>query len=102
MGYPIGIAGESFRNDDGSERQAEIARCRAGEIVDLVREPENRFDTNCVKVMSARGVQIGNIARADGWIAERLDRGASLRAEILSINEARPGLFGVVLDVSTD
>jgi hypothetical protein len=99
MGYPIGIAGESFRNDDGTERQAEIALCKPGEPVDLVRDPENRFDSNCVMVISARGVQIGNISRDDCWIAERMDRGDDVRAEILSIHEARPGRFGVVLDV---
>ncbi|HEY1605588.1 MAG TPA: HIRAN domain-containing protein [Allosphingosinicella sp.] len=102
MGYPIGVVGESFRNEDGSERQEEIARCRAGETVELLRDPENRFDANCVRVVSERGVQIGNISRDDYWIAERIDRGASVRAEIMSICTNVRGLFGVVLDVSTD
>jgi len=100
--YPIGIVGESFDNDDGSSRQAEIARCRAGEPVTLEREPTNSYDANCVKVLSARGAQIGNISRDDGWICERMDKGAFVDARILSIGEGNRGKRGVVLCLRTD
>jgi hypothetical protein len=100
--YPIGIVGESFDNDDGSSRQAEIRRCSAGEPVTLQRDPQNRYDRNCVNVVSARGVQIGNISRDDSWIAERLDGGGFVDARILSVRDGSHGKLGVVLCVRTN
>ncbi|MEA3035189.1 MAG: hypothetical protein QOH04_948 [Sphingomonadales bacterium] len=99
--YPIGIVGESFDNDDGTSRQREIRRCSAGEPVALVRNPENKYDSNCVNVVSARGVQIGNISRDDSWICERLDRASFIDARILSVHEGTGGKLGVVICVRT-
>lgn len=99
--YPIGVAGESFANDDGTDRQAEIGRCRVLERVKLVREPSNPYDSNCIRVVSARGVQIGNISRqAAEWMAERLDRGGHLLARIHAIRGEK--MLGVVLLVTTE
>ena len=95
--YPIGVVGESFTNDDGSSRQTEIGRCQAGELVSLERDPANKYDANCVKVVSSRGIQIGNISRDDDWICERLDRGGYLEARILSVAKGTAGKRGVVL-----
>jgi hypothetical protein len=100
--YPIGIVGESFENDDGTSRQAEIKRSSAGEPVSLEREPQNRYDPNCVKVVSARGRQIGNISRDDSWICERLDADGFVDARILGIRKNSNGMLGVVLCVRTD
>jgi hypothetical protein len=100
--YPIGIVGESFDNDDGSSRQAEIKRCSSGEPVTLQRDSDNRYDSNCVNVVSARGVQIGNISRADGWIAERIDRAGFVDARILSVREGARAKLGVVLCIRTN
>ena len=97
--YPIGIVGESFPNEDGSSRQDEIARCRPGEPVTLERDPQNKHDANCVNVVSARGVQIGNISRDDSWICERLDRGAFLDARIMRVGQSGKGKSGVVICV---
>lgn len=99
--YPIGIVGESFNNDDTTSRQAEIKRCSAGEQVILERDPENKYDVNCIKVISARSRQLGNISRNDSWICERLDRGGFVDARILNINEGTNGLLGVVICIRT-
>ncbi|HEY8593278.1 MAG TPA: HIRAN domain-containing protein [Sphingomicrobium sp.] len=100
--YPIGIVGESFNNEDGSSRQAELARCKDGESVRLVRDPENSHDANCVKVVSKRGVQIGNISRSDDWIASRMDSGKPITAKILSVGTGERNLLGAVIEVSTE
>lgn len=101
--YTIHVVGESFANFDGSDRQREIARCRIGEAVQLVREPDNRHDANCVQVLSSRGVQIGNIGRDNAeWIAERMDNGGHVSAVIDGIADGGAGLLGVVLTLSTD
>jgi hypothetical protein len=99
--YPIGIVGESFENDDGSSRQSEIKRGNAGEPVTLERDPENKYDSNCVKVVSVRGVQIGNISRDDGWICERIDRGGVVEARILRVGKGAKGKLGVVICLRT-
>jgi len=98
--YPIGIVGESFENDDGSSRQDEIARCKIGEPVKLERDPKNKYDKSCVKVLSARGVQIGNISRDDGWICERMDKGGFVDARVLSVGKGKRGQ-GVIICVRT-
>lgn len=100
--YFINVVGESFANNDGSSRQREIARCLAGETVSLEREPDNPYDSNCVKVVSPRGVQIGNIGRGDAWICERIDAGRPIRAHIDSIGTGEAGWAGVVLRVITE
>lgn len=99
--YPIGVVGESFDNEDGTSRQTEIRRCSAAEPVTLQRDPDNRYDSNCVRVVSARGVQIGNISRDDSWICERLDRGGFVDARVLSVRKGAGGKLGVVLCVRT-
>lgn len=68
----LNIVGESFRNEDGSNRQAEIRRFRTGHAVQLRREPHNRFDPMAVGVFSNQGVQIGyRKAEHSQWIGAR-------------------------------
>lgn len=98
--YPAAVAGESFANEDGSSRQAEIAKCSAGEPVLLIPDPENRYDARCIRVVSVRLVQIGNIAREAPWIADCMDEGKAVEATIRSIFAGDGGLLGVVLDVT--
>ena len=82
--YPIGLAGESFRNDDGSDRQREIGLCRQREPVTLERDPQNPYDGNAIKAVSARGICIGMVPRQTaGWLAERIDSGRPATACVL-------------------
>lgn len=60
------VAGVSFRNDDGTSRQAAIAACHAGEAVHLVCDPGNRYDSNAVKVCRCDGRQIGHLPTNHG------------------------------------
>ena len=99
--YLVAVAGESFKNSDGRSRQAEIKRCSEGEPIILEREPDNRYDDQCVKVISARGVQIGAISRDAPWVAERMDAGRTVDARIHSIGSGDSGKLGVVLEVFT-
>lgn len=93
--YTLGLSGESFGN-----RQNEIRRCRAGEVVRLVREPDNPHDPNAIRCESSRGEAIGMISRDNAsWLAGRLDRGDDVRAVIREIC-GQPGTpnKGVVID----
>lgn len=58
------VAGESFHNDDGTDRQPLISRCRVGEALILDAEPDNPQDENAIRVLRLDGKQIGYIERA--------------------------------------
>lgn len=54
-------------------------------------------------MVSARGVQIGNIGREQAqWLAPHIDLGNHCAAVILDGGETSRGLFGVTLLVSLD
>jgi hypothetical protein len=58
------IAGESFRNNDGTSRQAIIRRCHVGEVLRLEPEPSNPHDANAMRVLRMPGEQIGYLERS--------------------------------------
>jgi hypothetical protein len=74
--FSLAAVGCWYENDDGSSRQAELARCQPGEWLDFVREPENPHDHLAVGIMTRRGVKVGYLGRERaGWIAPKIDRG---------------------------
>lgn len=80
--YHQSVHGESFNNDDGTSRQAILARCFAGDDVDLVPEPTNRFDHDAIAVVVRGKGQIGYLPRGD----MRPDETRHVTATIASIN----------------
>jgi HIRAN domain len=57
------VAGESYPNDDGSDRQTPIASCRVDEPLILDAEPDNPEDENAIRVLRLDGKQISYIER---------------------------------------
>ncbi len=53
-----------------SNYQAALARCRAGEAVTLVPEPNNQFDSNAVYVLTTAGNKIGYLAKSDAAVLQ--------------------------------
>ena len=53
------IAGVSYKNRDGSSRQAIIRRCRIGEPLRFQCEPDNPVDPKPVAILRANGEQVG-------------------------------------------
>jgi hypothetical protein len=53
------VHGVTFKNDDGSSRQRIIKECSVGEVIELVPEPDNRYDSDAVKVCRQNGGQLG-------------------------------------------
>ncbi len=103
--FRLRLVGERFDNEDGSSRQAELALCKAGEAVDLVREPHNPHDPSAVAVYSARRVQIGYIgADRTAWIGSKLDRGYPMRVTIDKVKGGgRSGLpLGAILALNME
>lgn len=97
------VAGESHRNDDGSDRQALIRdRLRIGDPVQLVPDPGNEFDRFAIKVCLATGEQIGYLPREVAReVSGGLRRGERYGAIIHQITGGVPGkpTRGVVLDL---
>jgi hypothetical protein len=106
------VHGIKFENEDGTSRQKIIKDCHEGEELVLVPEPDNRFDSDAVKVCRENGEQLGywpadhRMARdlANGWTyrvtideiypfeEDRRKHGVKLRVEVLTmsrVTEAR-------------
>lgn len=45
------VSGVTFKNSDGTERQRIIENCHTGEVLLLVREPDNKYNPRAVKVV---------------------------------------------------
>lgn len=103
--FSLPICGERFDNDDGSSRQDELRQCRPGELVELLREPDNPHDPLAVAVLTMRGVKVGYLNRERaGWIGSKIDRGYDVRAIIERVKGSHlPGAaLGLVLRVNME
>ena len=63
------VAGVTFPNDDGSERQAIIRRCKSGEQLNLRHDPDNEYSEFAIQVLRENGEQLGH---APEYLAERI------------------------------
>ena len=62
---------------------------KAGDRLQLVREPDNPYDANAVRV-EWRGVTLGYVPRRDNAaVARQIDRGTTLEARIAALHENR-------------
>jgi hypothetical protein len=98
------VAGESHRNDDGSDRQAIIPRCRVGELLVLEHEPDNPHDINAIRVLRQNGEQIGYLEREfAGQVVSRSAKGLKFHAAIAGIGRPRRSTpYGVALLIIVD
>jgi hypothetical protein len=82
------VAGVNYSNDDGSSRQEIVSRCRAGEILELIRDPNNPHSPNrtAIKIMRHNGEMLGHVPSAISEImADQMDRGSAVEARIIAI-----------------
>ena len=63
------IAGVSFPNDDGSERQTIIRNCTAGEQLLLEHDRNNSYSIYATKILRTNGQQLGH---APEYLAQRI------------------------------
>ncbi len=105
------VSGVVHENDDGTSRQVAIGRCVVGEEVVLIRDPENPYDRNAVRVYRLHGNQIGylpavvagNLGSFESNVAARMDQGIEFSAKIIEIalfNYKRCWFQGVDLRIS--
>lgn len=103
--FSLPAVGERHDNEDGTSRQAELALCRPGEEVRLVREPENPHDRMAVAVISCRGIKVGYLKRDRAvWIGSKIDRGYDVRAIVQRVKGAHlpDATLGLVMRVNLD
>jgi single-stranded-DNA-specific exonuclease len=69
-------------------RQAVVAQLTVGEVVSLVRDPLNQFDSNAIMVIRQNGQQIGFLNRdLAAMLSARMDRlGRLVKATISAIS----------------
>ena len=75
-----------LRHSDGGDV---LRGLQPGDRLELVREPQNPYDPNAVRV-EWRGVKLGYVPRRDNAaVARQMDRGAALEARLASLRENR-------------
>lgn len=75
-----------FRHYDGAGFWRDM---KAGDRLELVREPENPYDSAAIRV-EWRGRMLGYVPRRDNTaVARQLDRGTPLEARIAALRENR-------------
>jgi hypothetical protein len=76
----------AFRHYDAKEVWRDV---KAGDRLELVREPDNPYDPNAVRI-EWRGLKLGYLPRrSNDAVARQLDRGAALEARVAQVKENR-------------
>jgi hypothetical protein len=90
------VTGPTKKNPDGINRQKIIRKCKSGEEVMLVREPDNPYDGDAIAVFRESGEQIGYISKKHNkGLAKHLDKGGPYYAFVDKIIKESFGLFGL-------
>ncbi|MBM3342091.1 MAG: HIRAN protein [Betaproteobacteria bacterium] len=75
---------------------------KVGDVLTLVREPDNPHDANAVRV-EWKGSRLGYIPRRENAdVARQMDRGAAVKARIVKLTEARNPWQRVLFEVYVD
>ena len=75
--YPSWIAGLRYRGPDGINRGKYCLRLRAGDPLDLIPEPENKYDPDAIAVKHS-GCHLGYVPSRHHWVAEAIGEGHRL------------------------
>jgi len=85
-----------YRHYDGP---AVLRDMRAGDRLELVREPDNPYDSRAIRV-EWRGVKLGYVPRRDNAaVARQMDRGAPLVARVVTLKANRNGSARIEFEV---
>lgn len=70
------VAGVTFQNDDWTERQDIIAKCRVGETLYFQHDVHNKYSTFATKVLRQNNEQIGHVPEyLAGHVLDQIDSG---------------------------
>lgn len=69
------------------DRQAAIRHCVRGEQLQLVREAENPYDRNAIRIRRLNGEDLGYVPKTNAAeLAPKVDAGQQVRAEVDWLN----------------
>ena len=69
------------------DRQAAISHCVRGEQLQLVREPEDSYDRNAIRIRRLNGEDLGYVPRSNAAeLALKMDAAQQVRAEVDWLN----------------
>lgn len=94
--FLLRLKGAAHENPDGSSRQAILSRCRPSDPVSLRREPNNPYDQYAIAVHRMGGGMMGYLPAGDRRLADAIDRGHKVSAQIHDI-DGGPGLLDRIL-----
>lgn len=103
--FRLPACGEWYDNEDGTSRQAELAKCVPGDPLDLKREPDNPHDPRAVAVFTLNGIRVGYLRRDRAvWIGSKIDRGYKVQAIVERIKGAHlpNATLGLVMRLNMD
>ena len=103
--FRLPACGEWYDNEDGTSRQAELARCVPGDPLKLVREPDNPHDPRAVAVFTLNDIRVGYLRRdRAAWLGSKIDRGYDVRAIVERIKGAMlpDSTLGLVIRLNMD
>lgn len=105
--FSLPAVGERYDNEDGSSRQLEIAECKPGDLLDLVRQPDNPHDHMAVAIFTSSGTCVGYLGRVKAqWIGSKMDRGVPVSAIVERVRGGGIGMegseLGLVLRLNMD
>ncbi|MFH5835900.1 HIRAN domain-containing protein [Proteiniclasticum sp. C24MP] len=87
------VAGVTFENEDGVNRQELLSELSSGEELELRLEPENRYDKNAVEIYSSLG-KIGYINRELApYISTLINEDVRVDVVVSEITGGGPSLF---------
>ena len=89
------LAGVSYNNRDGTNRQKIISRCSAGELLRLKVEDDNPVDPNAVAVIRLNGEQLGYLHSEDAAEVRKGSQEGWLYAAVINkiLNDSVKGHF---------
>ncbi len=88
------VKGVSFNNQDGSSRQEIVRKCQVGEILLLLRDPDNPYSATgtTIKVVRQTGEIVGHVqSEISQILADQMDRGAHAEARVTMLTGGTPG-----------
>lgn len=96
LSFTSKVAGVTFEN-----RQVLVSKVQQGEFIGLLREPDNKYDKNAIKVMNQHGMQLGYIPKDLARdLAKYMDLGISFNAVCKYPTGGSDGLsYGLVIEI---
>lgn len=97
--YPSAVVGLRYPAPDGTNRSSYARRrLRQGDLIQLVRDPDNEHDDNAVACFHGK-VHLGFIPSRHDWVARSLDEGDELQAVITDFDQEGSQITAIKIDV---